>query len=56
MKDKSKRIKIGFFNSFTLIFLLYSLIFTATGCAQETEDINLQICNSKFQLAVDEEL
>ncbi len=56
MKDKSKRIKIGFFNSFTLIFLLYSLIFTAAGCAQETEDINLQICNSKFHLAVDEKL
>jgi len=56
MKDKSKRIKIGFSHSFTLIFLFYSLIFTATGCAQETEDINLQICNSKFQLAVDEKL
>jgi len=56
MKDKSKRIKIGFFHSFTSIFLLYSLIFTATGCAQENEDINVQICNSKFNLAVDEKL
>jgi len=56
MKDKSKSIKNDFFHSFTLIFLLYSLIFTATGCAQETEDINLQICNSKFQLAVDDKL
>jgi len=56
MKDKSKRIKIGFFNSFTLIFLLYSLIFTAAGCAQVSEDISVQICNSKFNLAVDEKL
>ena len=56
MKDKSKRIKIGFFNSFTLLFLLYSIIFTATGCAQEVADTNVQICDSKFKLAVDERL
>jgi len=56
MKDKSKRIKIGFFNSFTLLFLLYSLIFTASGCAQQVGNINVRICNSKFNLAVDEKL
>jgi len=56
MKDKSKRIKIGFFHSFTLIFLLYSIIFTATGCAQEVADTNVQIFDSKFNLAVDEKL
>jgi len=55
-KEKSKKIKVSSFYSFPLFFLLYSLIITATGCAQETEDINLQICNSKFQLAVDEKL
>jgi len=56
MKDKSKRIKVSFFHSYTLIFILYSLLFSATGCAQESEDVRVQICNSKFQLAVDEKL
>ncbi|NNG26695.1 MAG: hypothetical protein HKM87_04170, partial [Ignavibacteriaceae bacterium] len=56
MKDKSKRIKIGLIHSFTLIFLLYSLIFTAPGCAQEVADSNVQICDSKFNHAVDEKL
>jgi len=56
MKEKNKRIKIGFFHSFNLFFLLNSLIFTATGCAQDSEDINVQICISKFNLAADEQL
>ena len=56
MKDKSKRIKVSFFHSYTLIFILYYLLFSTTGCAQESEDVRVQICNSKFQLAVDEKL
>ncbi len=56
MKDKSKRIKVSFFHSYTLIFILYSLLFSTTGCAQESGDVSVQICNSKFQLAVDEKL
>lgn len=56
IKEKSKNIKVSSFYSFSLFFFLYSLIFTATGCAQETEDINLQICNSKFNLALEENL
>jgi hypothetical protein len=53
-KDKWKKIKVNILHPF--FFVLYSLLLTATGCAQETEDVNVQICNSKFNLAVDEKL
>ncbi|MBT8386261.1 MAG: DUF1460 domain-containing protein [Ignavibacteria bacterium] len=56
MKDKSKRINVGFFHSYTLLFTLYSLLFSSTGCAQESEDVSVQIYDLKFQLAVDEKL
>ncbi len=52
-KDKSKKIKN---RSSAIIFYLYFIIFTASGCAQQYEDLNDQICNSKFNLALDKNL
>ncbi len=49
------KVKIQKLNTLAIVSVLF-LILVNCGCAQQSEDINVKICNSKFNLAVDEKL